>query len=675
MRTALASLLLALVAAAPAAAQWGEAAPAELGRALPATCLRDDGGGAVAALGRHDGAALFAVTTDGLRADGDVAFGRRLAACPEVAVNASGAAVAAAPVLAAGRQRLLVAVRDRAGAFTLPVELARARSRSVSIEPVVAIAVDGGMLVAWRERSTRPASERVAIRVARRPPGGGFGPPQTVVERAAGRWGADAPVAAGFDAAGTATLAWARPLPARRARGGLVGGLAAVEVAAAASGAPFGTADVVTAEAQEVGTMALAVAPDGRALLAHDGNETVRVLERAPGEAAFAPLARDGGSPERAASLPAAALAADGTAVVAWRAGGAVDAVARAGPGAFARVRRLQPPQDGEDLSLVGTLYASGGAPVELDDGRPRVAAGGGGQAAVAWLAPPGFPGGPQTPRIVVAAGAAFGAVAVLGSPVRDAGAVAPRLDGGAPGAIWTDNGAVALGGYPVGAGRLRLALAARPRARPAAPRVTATARPQALFHREPLALDVRCPAACDLRATIAPRRPASDDEGPALPAVGTGGRRDAGRVRLRVTPAFADHVAPPGGGRVRVVVRSAAPDGADAARTVIHARVRRRPVPPLRVPLDVRARRAGDAVVVTWRTAGPARRMSFHAFTRRTRGRAPAPASAFARVIGRGRRSFRVRIDDARGARYVVLLAVASDPPSRTRRVVVPVR
>ena len=77
----------------------------------------------------------------------------------------------------------------------------------------------------------------------------------------------------------------------------------------------------------------------------------------------------------------------------------------------------------------------------------------------------------------------------------------------------------------------------------------------------------------------------------------------------------------------------------------------------------------------MTWRTAGPARRMSFAAFTRRTRGREPSRRSAYAFVRGRGRVRFRVRIRAARGARYVLVLASATDPPFRARRVLVPIR
>jgi hypothetical protein len=65
---------------------------------------------------------------------------------------------------------------------------------------------------------------------------------------------------------------------------------------------------------------------------------------------------------------------------------------------------------------------------------------------------------------------------------------------------------------------------------------------------------------------------------------------------------------------------------------------------------------------------------MTFGAYTRRTRGKQATLQSSFAGRRGRGDRRFRLRLEDARGARWVVLVAWANDPPSRFARVVVPV-
>jgi hypothetical protein len=204
---------------------------------------------------------------------------------------------------------------------------------------------------------------------------------------------------------------------------------------------------------------------------------------------------------------------------------------------------------------------------------------------------------------------------------------------------------------------------------------VRVTARPQAIHHGDPLIVDAECAAACDLRAVVAPRgkrRPTGVLPGA---AAGTGGRADAGRVRLRVEPAYT-HIAPRGGGTVRVVVRATAPGGSETSDAVLRVRVRRRAIPPLRRLLDVRARRRGDAVIVRWRTAGPSRRVAYQAFGRRTRGAgAPRGDHPYAMRQGRGDRRFRLRLDDAARVRWVVLSAYAADPPYPVRRRIVRVR
>ena len=552
MRRALLTLFLLLAPAAPAAARWGEVDRAGLGRARPASCLRDAGGGQLALLaqqGGRYGAALYTASADALVPAGRVLLGRALAACPAVAANGSGAAVAAVPVLGrSGRrtrpQRLLAVVRDRPGAFALRTVMASVSPADGAIAPAVAVAGDGRMLVAWQEYlpGSLDGRDRVAVRAALRAPGGAFGPAQTLMD-AAGEQAPDVTPAAGFDAAGAATVAWARPLPARRR--GTIAGLAAVEAATAPPGGTFGAPAVVTREAQDVATIALAVAPDGRALVAHDGDERVRVLERGPGEPGFSRRAVAGGDAAGALELPAVALAPDGGAVVAWRAAGGTAAMARAGAGAFAPAATLARPDPGFGDGGWTGYAASGGPPAETDDGRLRVAAAAGGRAAVGWLAPAGRSGAPASLRVATAAGGRFAPPVTLGGPVRDAAVAVPRLDHGVPTTAWTDNGVAAR--RPDG--RLHLAGASAPRARPAPPRVTATARPQALFHREPLAVTAHCAAACDVRATIAPRPAASVQEEPALPAVGTAGRDDAGPLRIRVAPAFLNHIAPRGAG------------------------------------------------------------------------------------------------------------------------------
>jgi hypothetical protein len=549
---------------------------------------------------------------------------------------------------------------------------------------VVAAGPDGSAAVAWLESRDagirRP--ERRTLRVARRAAGGAFGAPETLVARHDGDWNAVAPAVA-VDAAGATTVAWARARSPRGQR-------SAIEVATAAPGAAFGAPQRIAGRPYDVAGVALAAGSGGRALLAHDGDETVRVYERAPGAAAFAPapVFTSGAGARR----PELALAADGGAVVAWRSPGLIvlppagDAVAaqdadgvkaatRPPGGPFGPERDLQPPAD-EDGPISAGAYVTGGRPVDVQRDRVRAAAAPGGLAAVAWLAPSPRFGAPAAGRIAVATPAGFAPATPIGGPVRDVDAVLPWLGAAGPAAVWADNRATAvLLPIPEGLGRLHLSQATRPAARPPAPAVELAARPQALYFRDPLIVDATCAAACDLRATVAPRaRPRSG----ALPgaALGAGGRTTPGRVRLRLAPA-AGHLAPRGGGSLRVVVRAAAPGGAAVSRSSIRVRVRRRTPPPFQRPFDVRARRAGDDVLLRWRTPGPARRMSFIAFGRRTRGKR-FPARELAPLAwrnGRGDRRFRLRLRGARRARWVVLLASSDDPPTRSARIVVPVR
>jgi hypothetical protein len=100
------------------------------------------------------------------------------------------------------------------------------------------------------------------------------------------------------------------------------------------------------------------------------------------------------------------------------------------------------------------------------------------------------------------------------------------------------------------------------------------------------------------------------------------------------------------------------------------------RPPLPLRRPLDVRARRRGEEIVVRWRTAGPARRMYFSVLGRWTLRPAGIDFSATRYRSGRGRARFvaRLRPDRPRRVRWVAIVAGSYDR-ARTRTVIVPVR
>jgi hypothetical protein len=116
--------------------------------------------------------------------------------------------------------------------------------------------------------------------------------------------------------------------------------------------------------------------------------------------------------------------------------------------------------------------------------------------------------------------------------------------------------------------------------------------------------------------------------------------------------------------GAMTVDVLAAEPGGTAIARKSVRVRAVRRPPPPLLRPLDVRARRRGDRIVVSWRTAGPARRMQFAAFGQRTRKLRTIETSAADLVAGRGRTRFTARLHPDRPARvrWVTVHAASRD-------------
>src|SRR5262249_10501226 len=123
---------------------------------------------------------------------------------------------------------------------------------------------------------------------------------------------------AGVDAAGGTVVVWTDTS-------------GTVQAASATPGGAFGAPQTLATGA--AGTFSLAVAPDGRALVAVPGNPA-QLAERAPGEAAFgAP-----GDLSSAANDTAVALRPDGAAIAAWGTDGGTapaQAQVRSGPGAF----------------------------------------------------------------------------------------------------------------------------------------------------------------------------------------------------------------------------------------------------------------------------------------------------------------------------------------------------
>lgn len=588
-----------------------------------------------------------------------IAFGRLLD-CPGVAA-AGGAGIVAAPVR--GRA-LRVSMRDPGGAFGVPARLGPA-SRDVG-PPAAAIAPSGAAVVVWAQTRVRRGTSqfdsdhvRMRILAARRQPGGAFGAPQQLVPwRTAGLVGL-AHVAAAIDPAGRVVAAWSRTATARDAEFPSY----AVEMATAEPGAAFGPPRGLAQDGFQSGGPELAVAPDGHMLLAFSDGTAVRALERPPGGSRFARL-----DTRVLAGTPAVAIRSGGGAMVAsMTAAGDVEASVRSATGALGAPQRLASTADrGGFGAAVPELV-----PAPLDDGnrRARVALAPDGGAVVTFVDPPASF---ASTRPMAAAGSLSGGFAPagrLGSPLRSAnGTAALRLADGRAAVAWTDNAkSGAAYGAPDGDGRVHVAVegaAARPPGPTPHLRVTIPSG-QRLHHESSLRVRVHCDAACDLRVTARRKGTARTF------AAGEGSLAAVGTVTLSVEPDYFERRA--WKGVTLIGVQGGPPGGRVAARAKVRTRVRTFRPPPFAAPIAVRARRTtGRRVVVTWRTAVPARRIQYLVQGRPV-GRRGFEPDRLAFREGRGRSSFRVVLKLPRSTPRVAVVAYSLDTAGR-RTVIVPI-
>lgn len=639
--TALAALL---VRSAAAAAPLNEVPLQALPERQPAGCLRPTGEG-LALFGRPGAIDLWAAGDTGA-VRGERARLGRLAQCAAVA-EAGGAAVVAAPVRTGGRYAVRAAVRDAGGAFGAPVRLsgpARAQHVAAAVSPA------GHAAVAWVEHRRK----RSRVTVARRLPGLAFRAPEPLT----GWWRSDfeegRPVV-GIDAAGTTTVAWSQPVAGFRER---------PAIAVAAPGAAFVSQRLDSSSTIGGSRPALAVAPDGWSILAYslDGFG-IAVYERAPMAAAFARVQRSSRTDAYDSTHdPAVAVGDGGAAVVAWRTelgdpGQGIAALTRTPGGAFGRPETVEDaPRRRSFGSSFSVLLGVGSPPYDNDARRLRAALGPGGQVLLAWTG--GRPGGTSRARAATGAlGGPFAAPQTLLSRVRHADAPAPLfLPDGRAAVAWIDNAGRD--------GRLHLAVEGAPGPVSQAPRLRVRGpRTQRLFRADPLHVSIACDRPCDVQAGVRGAQRVSVT----LPG---GGRRTLALRRIAL-----DEGDLPRAGRVHVVVRATEPGGRAVARRSLRVRVVHKPSFPLWTPLDVRARRRGDAIVVRWRTAGPARRLLFSVIGTRARSQGSFVRGAFGYARGRGRMRFAVRLrpDRPRRVRWVVL-NVGSLDRERSRTVLVPV-
>ena len=166
----------------------------------------------------------------------------------------------------------------------------------------------------------------------------------------------------------------------------------------------------------------------------------------------------------------------------------------------------------------------------------------------------------------------------------------------------------------------------------------------------------MRCSAACDIRGEL--------EGDPANPGASLS---RAGTAVLRFDP-FGGGIAPRRG-PVSVRLRWSSPGGTEDRSRTVRVRLRRLPAPRLPRIEGVRARRLpGGDVEVRWRTDGPALDAYFGVVGTRTKDAEKDLQPAFGSATGgTRRRSFRVRLRDARAVRYVHVSVTQLPGSSRT--------
>jgi hypothetical protein len=638
-------LTLALPLALPAtasAAPFGELGFRPAGGT--ATCLRATGLPGELVRSTATGAQFLQAGPAGLTPRAEVASdGTATQTCPQAAARGNGTGVLA---FALDGERsdegfVRVSLREPGGAwgrYADPI----ATGEIASAHPLAAdVSERGDALVAV---ATRDRDERMRILVARRAPGGAFGAPEAVFSSPedASR---QVRLLAGVSAGGDAVLAWSFQAVADRPR--------ELWAAIAPAGAPF-AAPVRLATLRIGSSFSLAVGDAGHALLAFASGDDVLVAERAPGGAFGAP-APIGRTEDMIGVAPAAAVRADGAAIVAWnnQLAGDVHAVVRPAGGPFgapvtlARPSGLRFPRRILDLykALLGAeapgQYTTTAASPDDDGGSARALITPDGRGAVTWTAPIGRDGVWQSLPHVAAVPLTGGTptMTTLGAELREGEATTPLIAaGGTLGVAWADNGEAGRDG------RLHLALeGVADGPEPAAPEVTiSTPRRRVLAADEDLRLRVRCSAACDVRVQAGDGALAPSDDFSLA-------RAGAREVRLS---AVLEPLATVRGGPVRLRVRYGAPGARRAVARTVTNRLRRLPDAPLPKLLGVTARRSGKAVVVTWRTDRDMKAADFAVAAARTRG-AAFELELSTDAHGSGRR-FRARLTNAGDARFV---------------------
>jgi len=189
-------------------------------------------------------------------------------------------------------------------------------------------------------------------------------------------------------------------------------------------------------------------------------------------------------------------------------------------------------------------------------------------------------------------------------------------------------------------------------------------------------AATIRSSSACAARprATCAPS-PAWIGRAAARPERAPRQLDAAGSAPIGLHPGTQEGLVPRRGGPLRVTVHATAPGGHEATVARRDVRVRHAFVPPPRRPRDVRVtRRRGGRLLVTWRTAKPARAQEFFLSAERRRADGSIEVLALGFRDGNGRTRCREVLEDEGRARWVKIERVSSEPRLKGGSIRVPV-
>ena len=517
--------------------------------------------------------------------------------CPAAAASSSGAGVIAFTTRPDQTAEVDVALREPGGAWGTAAKLATGKA---IIGVTSAVSARGDAIVAWVRGNGSLDKPDYRIFAALRPAGGAFGAP---VELPSENGASFPAVQVGMSDTGEAVAAWTTEPRLVSAFPYTID--TTVDADIAPPGGTFTAAGAVTTTSAG-SRPALAVAPDGRALLvAYDG-QAIHVAERPPA-GKFA-VVHSVAASDPLDVLVAAALRADGSAAVAWQSLShpRAQALTRAGTGAFSTPVALAPPvtlprQDPIETAIV-RIFTSGFGPggitvgSDQDAGDIRAAVTGDGRALFAFTGVSGDQRALWSAEraATVPLGGTAVAEQALGDPLRGPGAAAPvLLSGGAPAVAWADNAGEFL--IPKG-GRLRLAVEGVATAADPAPPTVTVGKPlkSALGVTDRLELPVHCSAACEVLGSV---------EG--NDASGRAERDTAGTTTLSIAGDSA--IAPAHPGTVKVRVLAGAPGARTPVATTVSVKLRRTAVRGLPKLLDVRAKRNGkNGVTVSVRLAKP---------------------------------------------------------------------